>query len=112
MPFGLEGHDWVANSINAKEKSPMGTNTNIGLDLAKLVFSVCEQDASSRNLQRKDLRRVALAPCLAQLSAGTIVAMEVCRCDYYWARCCKMYGLAPKLNGHESVATVGRRRIT
>src|SRR3546814_10554134 len=86
MPFGLEGHDWVAHSINAKEKSPMGTNTTIGLDLAKLVFSVCEQDSSGRNLQRKDLRRVALAPWLAQLPAGTIVAMEACSGAHHWAR--------------------------
>src|SRR3546814_18955607 len=97
MPFGLEGHDWVAHSINAKEKSPMGTNTTIGLDLAKLVFSVCEQDASGRNLQRTDLRRVALAPWLAQLPAGTIVALEACSDAHHWARCCQAYGFAPKL---------------
>src|SRR5690606_22717845 len=71
QPFGLEGHDWVAHSINAKEKSPMGTNTTIGLDLAKLVFSACEQDAFGRVCQRKDLRRSALLPWLAQLPAGT-----------------------------------------
>src|SRR3546814_12882762 len=91
-------------SINAKEKAPMGTNTTIGLDLAKLVFSVCEQDASGRNLQRKDLRRVALAPWLAQLPAGTIVAMEACSGAHHWARCCQTYGLAPKLIAAQFVA--------
>src|SRR3546814_19474092 len=112
MPFGLEGHDWVAHSINAKEKSPMGTNTTIGLDLAKLVFSVCEQDASGRNLQRKDLRRVALAPWLAQLPAGTIVAMEACSGAHHWARCCQAYGLAPKLIAAQFVAPFRKSRTT
>src|SRR3546814_19608404 len=112
MPFGLEGHDWVAHSINAKEKSPMGTNTTIGLDLAKLVFSVCEQDASGRNLQRKDLRRVALAPWLAQLPAGTIVAMEACSGAPHWARCCQAYGLAPKLLAAQFVAPFRTTRTT
>src|SRR3546814_2535244 len=112
MPFGLEGHDWVAHSINAKEKSPMGTNTTIGLDLAKLVFSVCEQDASGRNLQRKDLRRVALAPWLAQLPAGTIVAMEACSGAHHWARCCQAYGLAPKLIAAQFVAPFRTSRTT
>src|SRR3546814_1569732 len=90
----------------------MGTNTTIGLDLAKLVFSVCEQDASGRNLQRKDLRRVALAPWLAQLPAGTIVAMEACSGAHHWARCCQAYGLAPKLIAAQFVAPFRKSRTT
>lgn len=53
----------------------MATITTIGLDLAKLVFSTCEQDAVGRIRQRKDLRRGA----------------------HYWARRCLAYGLQPKL---------------
>src|SRR3546814_6082898 len=86
--------------------------TTIGLDLAKLVFSVCEQDASCRNLQRKDLRRGALAPWLAQLPAGTIVAMEACSGAHQWARCCQTYGLAPKLIAAQFVAPFRKSRTT
>ena len=75
----------------------MATITTIGLDLAKLVFSTCEQDAVGRIRQRKDLRRGALAPWLAQLPAGTVVAMEACSGAHYWARRCLAYGLQPKL---------------
>jgi len=50
----------------------------IGVDLAKLLFSICEVDPSGRVLQRKDLRRDAFAAWLAQLPAGTVVAMEAC----------------------------------
>lgn len=75
----------------------MCTLTTIGLDLAKLVFSICEQDAGGRILRRKDLRRAALAPWLAQLPAGTVVAMEACSGAHHWARCCHSYGLQPKL---------------
>lgn len=90
----------------------MGTNTTIGLDLAKLVFSVCEQDAGGRNLQRKDLRRVAVAPWLAQLPAGTIVAMEACSGAHHWARCCRAYGLDPKLIAAQFVAPFRKSRTT
>src|SRR3546814_9974378 len=82
------------------------------LDLAKLVFSVFCQDASCRNLQRKDLRRVALAPWLAQLPAGTIVAMEACSGAHHWALCCQAYGLAPKLIAAQFVAPFRQSRTT
>ncbi|MGH8463277.1 MAG: IS110 family transposase [Pseudomonas sp.] len=90
----------------------MGTNTTIGLDLAKLVFSVCEQDAGGRNLQRKDLRRVAVAPWLAQLPAGTIVAMEACSGAHHWARRCQAYGLDPKLIAAQFVAPFRKSQTT
>src|SRR5690606_29642742 len=106
QPFGLEGHDWVAHSINAKEKSPMGTITILGLDLAKLVFSACEQDALGRIRQRKDLRLSTLAPWLAQLPAGTVVAMEACSGAHHWARRCLEYGLQPL--PHQTVTAVNR----
>ena len=50
----------------------------IGVDLAKDVFSACEVDAGGRVLRRHDLRRESFAVWLAQVPAGTIVAMEAC----------------------------------
>lgn len=48
----------------------------IGVDLAKSVFSVCEVDAAGHVLRRQDLRRAAFSIWLAQVAAGTVVAME------------------------------------
>ena len=48
----------------------------IGVDLAKSVFSVCEMDSSGHVLRRRDLKRDAFAAWLAQVVAGTVVAME------------------------------------
>lgn len=90
----------------------MGTITTIGLDLAKLVFSACEQDALGRIHQRKDLRRSALAPWLAQLPAGTVVAMEACSGAHHWARRCLEYGLQPKLIAAQFVAPFRKSRTT
>jgi len=72
----------------------MGTIT-IGMDLAKQVFSTCTVDASGRVLQRRDLTRAALPGWLAQLPAGTVVAMEACSGAHHWARCCLAHGLVP-----------------
>ena len=69
----------------------------IGVDLAKNVFSVCAVNASGRVLDRKDLRRDAFAAYLAQLPAGTIVAMEACSGAHYWGRRCLELGLQPLL---------------
>ncbi|WP_305807277.1 transposase, partial [Stenotrophomonas sp. YIM B06876] len=71
--------------------------TTIGLDLAKLVFSTCEQDAFGRVRQRKDLRRGVLLQWLTQLPVGTVVAMEACSGAHYWARRCQEYGLVPRV---------------
>lgn len=68
-----------------------------GVDLAKNVFSACEQDAGGRVLQRKDFRRDAFAAWLAQLPAGRVVAMEACTGAHHWVRRCMGYGLQPKL---------------
>jgi transposase len=74
----------------------MGTIT-IGIDLAKLVFSACELDGTGQVRQRRDLRRDAFAPWLAQLPAGTVVAMEACSGAHHWGRLCVAHGLVPKL---------------
>jgi len=38
-----------------------------------------------------------MVPWLAQLPAGTIVAMEACSGAHYWARCCRELGLQPRV---------------
>ncbi len=69
----------------------------IGVDLAKGVFAVCEMDAAGRVLRRRDLKRAAFAVWLAQLPAGTVVAMEACSGAHHWGRRCLAYGLVPRL---------------
>ena len=69
----------------------------IGVDLAKNVFSVCSVNASGRVLDRQDLRREKFAAWLAQVPAGTVVAMEACSSAHYWGRRCQALGLQPRL---------------
>ena len=69
----------------------------LGVDLAKSVFSVCEVDGSGRVLERRELKREAFAVWLAQLPAGTVVAMEACSGAHHLARRCLAYGLQPRI---------------
>ena len=69
----------------------------IGVDLAKNVFSVCEVDSPGHVLKRQDLRREPFGLWLAQLPAGTVVAMEACSGAHHWARRCLAYGLQPRI---------------
>jgi transposase len=69
----------------------------IGVDLAKLVFAICELDENGRVRMRRELRRDAFAAWLAQLPAGTVVAMEACSGAHHWGRRCLEFGLQPKL---------------
>jgi transposase len=82
-----------------------------GVDLAKNVFSACEQDAGGRVLQRKDFRRDAFATWLAQRPAGSVVAMEACTGAHHWARRCIDHGLQPKLIAGQFV-TPFRKSVT
>jgi transposase len=68
-----------------------------GVDLAKLVFSICMVDAFGHVLQRKDMKRAEFAEWLAQVPAGTVIAMEACSGAHHWARRCMEYGLVPRL---------------
>ena len=75
----------------------MGT-ISLGVDLAKCTFSVCEMEGDTgRVLRRREFRRDAFAAWLAQLPAGTVVAMEACSGAHHWARRCREYGLVPRL---------------
>lgn len=60
--------------------------------------------------QRHDLGREAFALWLAQVPAGTVVAMEACSGAHYWARCCLEHGLQPRLMAAEFVAPVRKSR--
>ena len=71
--------------------------TTAGVDLAKYLFSVCMMDSHGHVLLRRELRREAFAEWLAQLAAGTIVAMEACSGAHHWARRCIELGLQPRL---------------
>ena len=69
----------------------------IGVDLAKSVFSACEMGGMGHVLRRQDLRREPFGLWLAQLPAGTVVAMEACSGAHHWARRCLEYGLQPRI---------------
>jgi transposase len=84
----------------------------IGVDLAKNVFSVCEVDASGRVIRRLDLKRDAFALWLAQVPAGTVVAMEACSGSHYWARRCLEHGLEPRIIAAQFVTPFRKGRKT
>lgn len=88
----------------------MITTITIGVDLAKSVFSVCEVDAAGHVLGRRDLGREAFALWLAQVPAGTVVAMEACSGAHHWARCCLAYGLQPRLMAAQFVTPFRKSR--
>ena len=69
----------------------------IGVDLAKSQFSVCAVDVAGHVQRRQDLGREAFALWLAQVPAGTVVAMEACSGAHHWARRCREVGLQPRL---------------
>ncbi|MEY2151828.1 transposase, partial [Rhodanobacter sp. 115] len=84
----------------------------IGVDLAKSVFSVCEVDASERVIRRLDLKRDAFALWLAQVPAGTVVAMEACSGAHHWARRCLEHDLEPRIIAAQFVTPFRKGRKT
>ncbi len=84
----------------------------IGVDLAKSVFSVCEVDASGRVIRRLDLKRDAFALWLAQVPAGTVVAMEACSGAHFWARRCLEHGLEPRIIAAQFITPFRKGRKT
>ena len=84
----------------------------IGVDLAKSVFSVCEMDGRGHVLRRLDLKRDAFAVWLAQVAAGTVVAMEACSGAHHWARRCLDYGLEPRIMAAQLVTPFRKGRRT
>lgn len=86
------------------------TTITIGVDLAKQVFSACAVDASGRVQKRKDFRRDDFAGWLAQVPAGTVVAMETCSGAHYWARRCLQHNLQPRLMAAQFVTPFRKSR--
>ena len=82
----------------------------IGVDLAKSVFSVCEMNGAGHVLRRRDLKRDAFAVWLAQVPAGTVVAMEACSGAHHWGRRCLEYGLQPRLMAAQFVTPFRKSR--
>ena len=84
----------------------------VGVDLAKNRFAFCALDADGRVLRRGELSRSAFAQWLANLPAGTIVAMEACSGAHHWARRSLTHGLNPKLMAAQFVAPFRKSQRT
>ena len=84
----------------------------IGVDLAKSMFSVCAVDGAGHVQRRQDLGREALALWLAQVPAGTVVAMEACSGAHHWARRCLEVGLQPRLIAAQFVTPFRKSRTS
>src|SRR5699024_9267570 len=57
----------------------------------------CEVNHTGRVLKRHECKRQAFAAYLAQLPAGTHVAMEACGGAHFCGRRCFQYGLVPRV---------------
>ena len=86
------------------------TTITIGVDLAKQVFSTCTVDVSGRVQKRKDFQRDDFAAWLAQVPAGTVVAMEACSGAHHWGRRCLEYKLQPRLMAAQFVTPFRKSR--
>ena len=84
----------------------------IGVDLAKSMFSVCAVDGAGHVQRRQDLGREAFALWLAQVPAGTVVAMEACSGAHHWARRCLEVGLQPRLIAAQFVTPFRKSRTS
>lgn len=82
----------------------MNTVTTIGIDLAKNVFSICGVNAAGRVMRRQDLQRDAFALWLAQVPAGTVIAMEACTGAHHRGRRSLEHGLVPRLMATQFIA--------
>ena len=101
----------LRHNRHLKEEVSIRTITT-GLVLAKSVFSACEMDAGRHVLRRQDLRREPFGLWLAQLPAGTLVAMEACSGAHHWARRCLEYGLEPRIIAAQFVKPFRKGRKT
>ena len=59
--------------------------TQIGIDLAKMLFQVHGVDARGKVLLRKQLKRQQMMAFFAQLPQ-CLIGMEACGGSHYWAR--------------------------
>jgi len=63
----------------------MGNITQVGIDLAKVVFQVHGVDARGKEVLRKQLKRTQVMTFFAQLPA-CLIGMEACGSAHFWAR--------------------------
>jgi transposase len=70
--------------------------TQVGIDLAKLVFQVHAVDARGKVLLRKQFKRSQVAGFFAQL-APCLIGMEACGGAHFWARKLLEFGHTVKL---------------
>jgi transposase len=70
--------------------------TQVGIDLAKLVFQVHGVDARGKVALRKQLKRSQVAGFFAQL-APCLIGMEACGGAHFWARKLMEFGHTVKL---------------
>jgi transposase len=70
--------------------------TQVGIDLAKLVFQIHGVDAGGKIRLRKQLKRSQVAAFFAQL-APCLIGMEACGGAHFWARKLMEFGHTVKL---------------
>lgn len=76
--------------------------TTVGLDLAKLIFTMHGVDEHGKVVLRKTVRRAKLLEVFAQLPA-CIVGMEACSGAQHWARELRKLGHEPRIMAAEFV---------
>jgi hypothetical protein len=78
-----------SNHLNQQERPGMNT-TQVGIDLAKLLFQVHGVDARGKVALRKQLKRHQIVAFFAQIPP-CLIGMEACGGAHFWAR--KLTGL-------------------
>jgi len=76
--------------------------TTVGLDLAKVIFTVHGVDEHGKAVLRKTVRRAKLLELFAQLPA-CVVGMEACSGAQHWARELRKLGHEPRIMAAEFV---------
>ena len=76
--------------------------TTVGLDLAKLIFTIHGVDDHGKVVLRKTVRRAKLLEVFAQLPT-CVVGMEACSGAQHWARELRKLGHEPRIMAAEFV---------
>ncbi len=84
--------------------------TSVGVDLAKMVFSVCAMQKDGRVVDPRELKREAFEQWLRRLPPGCIVGMEACGSAHHWARFMAALGLVPRIIAAEFVEPYRKSR--
>ena len=76
--------------------------TTVGLDLAKLIFTIHGVDDHGKVVLHKSVRRAKLLEVFAQLPT-CVVGMEACSGAQHWARELRKLGHEPRIMAAEFV---------